>query len=171
MSEIAARVGGSKATLYSYFPSKEELFLAVVRSVAENHLRTTFGDLDAGRSVRENLLLFSERFIRLLASNEIINSHRYLVGEAGKSSVGRLFYEQGPRVGQDETSRFLATAMGKGELRKSDPEIAAKQLVALCKAEHFEERLLAVREELSEAEVREMAARAVDLFMRGYAPD
>ena len=31
MSEIAARLGGSKATLYSYFPSKEELFFGVVQ--------------------------------------------------------------------------------------------------------------------------------------------
>ncbi|HEY2834957.1 MAG TPA: helix-turn-helix domain-containing protein, partial [Rhizomicrobium sp.] len=30
MSAIAAKVGGSKATLYYYFPSKEELFLAVI---------------------------------------------------------------------------------------------------------------------------------------------
>ena len=31
MSTIAARVGGSKATLYHYFKSKEELFDAFVR--------------------------------------------------------------------------------------------------------------------------------------------
>ena len=30
MSAIAARVGGSKATLYGYFKSKEELLLAVL---------------------------------------------------------------------------------------------------------------------------------------------
>lgn len=30
MSEICTRVGGSKATLYNYFPSKEELFFEVM---------------------------------------------------------------------------------------------------------------------------------------------
>ena len=30
MSSIAAKVGGSKATLYNYFSSKEELFSAVI---------------------------------------------------------------------------------------------------------------------------------------------
>ena len=30
MAEIASRVGGSKATLYNYFSSKEELFAAVI---------------------------------------------------------------------------------------------------------------------------------------------
>ncbi|MCD4482957.1 TetR/AcrR family transcriptional regulator, partial [Chromobacterium vaccinii] len=33
MSEISARAGGSKATLYNYFPSKEALFLDVMRSL------------------------------------------------------------------------------------------------------------------------------------------
>ena len=34
MSEIASRVGGSKATLYNYFRSKEEIFIAVMESSA-----------------------------------------------------------------------------------------------------------------------------------------
>src|SRR5262249_55597733 len=33
MSAIAARVGGSKATLYNYFRSKQELFIAVVEAL------------------------------------------------------------------------------------------------------------------------------------------
>ena len=34
MSEIAKQVGGSKATLYNYFKSKEEIFAAVMESSA-----------------------------------------------------------------------------------------------------------------------------------------
>jgi AcrR family transcriptional regulator len=30
MSEIRARIGGSKATLYNYFPSKEKLFCRLI---------------------------------------------------------------------------------------------------------------------------------------------
>lgn len=39
MSSIAARVGGSKTTLWSYFPSKEELFAAVVDDIVEVHAK------------------------------------------------------------------------------------------------------------------------------------
>ncbi|CAI1972516.1 Uncharacterized HTH-type transcriptional regulator yvdT [Serratia ficaria] len=38
MNELAKRVGGSKATLYGYFSSKEELFTAVVRQHVTQHL-------------------------------------------------------------------------------------------------------------------------------------
>src|SRR4026208_346391 len=35
MSSIAAELGGSKGTLWSYFPGKEELFAAVLRETTE----------------------------------------------------------------------------------------------------------------------------------------
>lgn len=38
MSQIAARAGGSKRTLYGYFPSKEELFVAMAHNVATSFL-------------------------------------------------------------------------------------------------------------------------------------
>src|SRR5262245_28162455 len=34
MDAICERAGGSKATLYSYFPSKEDLFIACLREMA-----------------------------------------------------------------------------------------------------------------------------------------
>ena len=38
MNELARRLGGSKATLYSYFPSKEALLVAVVKAFTTGHL-------------------------------------------------------------------------------------------------------------------------------------
>lgn len=37
MSQIAARVGGSKRTLYGYFGSKEELFVAVAKDMSDRY--------------------------------------------------------------------------------------------------------------------------------------
>src|ERR1700728_4072656 len=52
MSEIAARLGGSKGTLYNYFRSKEELFAAIMIDTCEgpanalfDHLPSTDGGL------------------------------------------------------------------------------------------------------------------------------
>ena len=38
MSDIRARIGGSKATLYNYFPSKEKLFFEVMYQAKELEL-------------------------------------------------------------------------------------------------------------------------------------
>src|SRR3546814_13671240 len=37
MSSIASKVGGSKTTLWTYFPSKEELFAAVVDDIVAHY--------------------------------------------------------------------------------------------------------------------------------------
>ena len=43
MSELTRRLGGSKATLYGYFPSKQDLFLATIESRASEHLAGVAG--------------------------------------------------------------------------------------------------------------------------------
>src|ERR1700731_2894878 len=45
MSEIAARLGGSKGTLYNYFRSKEELFAAFMLDTCEGPANAVFDRL------------------------------------------------------------------------------------------------------------------------------
>lgn len=47
MSGICARVGGSKATLYNYFPSKEELFFEVIFLSVEAEFDAVHNAIDA----------------------------------------------------------------------------------------------------------------------------
>ena len=47
MNELARRLGGSKATLYNYFPSKESLLVAVVKAYATGHLSDAVDGLSA----------------------------------------------------------------------------------------------------------------------------
>ena len=49
MAEITSQVGGSKATLYSHFPSKEELFVECMMAAVENYMSDTLKHLDASR--------------------------------------------------------------------------------------------------------------------------
>ena len=43
MSDIRERIGGSKATLYNYFPSKEKLFFEVMHQAKEAGARSDHG--------------------------------------------------------------------------------------------------------------------------------
>ena len=47
MSEICARLGGSKATIYNYFPSKEALFVEVMFQASEADFQNTMLALQA----------------------------------------------------------------------------------------------------------------------------
>ncbi len=61
VEEVAARAGVSKGTLFLYFPSKEELFKAVVRENAGRHLQDAFREVEAYTGSSAELL---HEFIR-----------------------------------------------------------------------------------------------------------
>ncbi|MDP5238864.1 TetR/AcrR family transcriptional regulator [Uliginosibacterium sp. 31-16] len=169
MSEIAARVGGSKATLYSYFSSKEELFVAVVRQFAEAHMREIFALLDAEADLADTLQNFGERFLTRISQPDMLCAHRNLFAEAGKSSVGSLFYERGPLEGLQVLAEFMQQAMTLGKLRPEDKMIAAHHFLGLLKAESLERLLLGVQDSIEATCIAPMVARAVDVFLRAYA--
>ena len=56
MSEISAKVGGSKGTLYAYFASKNELFQAVLEDFLARHEAEISGTITAGGPPGEVLL-------------------------------------------------------------------------------------------------------------------
>jgi AcrR family transcriptional regulator len=75
MNELAKRFGGSKATLYGYFPSKEELFVAVVEAVATGHLLEATQELaadaaDGQPALEARLKRFGERMLKVLTHDE-----------------------------------------------------------------------------------------------------
>ncbi len=64
MSEIRARIGGSKATLYNYFPSKEKLFFEVMYQAKELELGTITAALNPDADdLKQELLHFGQRLV------------------------------------------------------------------------------------------------------------
>ena len=172
MNELAKRLGGSKATLYGYFPSKEELFGAVVRTVATNHLfdatRELNGDI-AGRTALEMALIhFGERMLYVLTNEKSATDvYRMVVAEAGRSDVGRLFYEAGPSESIAILASVLEGAMARGEIRRADARVAAMQYTALVTAEVTTRIFQQDPPPLALKEIQQMVARAADLFFAG----
>lgn len=171
MSEITAQVGGSKATLYNYFSSKEELFVECMFGIAENYLDGIFSHLqDQAGDIRTALQGFGENVTRLICSPEIVAAQRLMIAEAGRAGIGKLFYEKLNSL-QEQTAAFIGNAMNTGKLRRGDPRLAAIQLKALMEAEIHDSYLLCVRTTPpDEAEITALTEFAVDTFLRAYAP-
>ena len=172
MVEIAARVGGSRATLYGYFGSKEELFIAVIHNAAKSHLDPIFAALaqEGDGDLAQALQRFGEKVLTAVCSPEFIQAQRAVIAESGRSDIGRLFYEGGPKKGNAEVAGFLALQMSKGRLRMADAEVAAHHLQALLQAETMMPCLLGLVGPLTRRELREATRRAVQAFLSGYAP-
>lgn len=191
MNIIAARVGGSKTTLYNHFPSKEAIFLEVVRNIAtiQNMAVSPMIDpnvtilTDPSRirieaafqalqeplgDVRETLRLFGENFISFIYMPDVLAIRRLLFAESRQSEIGRLYYENGPKRAQARVADYLEKAMKAGYLKKADTLVAAAHLRSLLEAECYEYYLLDVEEPLPAERIREMVASAIDVFMAAY---
>lgn len=170
MSAIKAKSGGSRATLYSYFASKEELFVECF-ALAEPYLKDIFSSLyDPKLDLATTLQRLGERAIELMCSPELLSARRVAIAQAERSGVGKLFYEK-IRSGQRELVGFFADAMHEGKLLQSDPVLATLHFRALLEAELFEPCALAARPvPPGKEDVKSAADRAVTAFLRAYAP-
>jgi len=171
MSDITTQVGGSKATLYSHFPSKEELFVECMMAALQNYMSDTLKHLDASRDDPEEALRnFGTSVLNFICSPEQVEVRRLMIAEAARSGTGKLFFDKITAL-RLQVSSFLAACMASGMLRRDDPNLAADHFGALLEAEVLEPLLLHVREAApGEKETARAARRAVAAFLRAYAP-
>jgi AcrR family transcriptional regulator len=171
MAQVVSQVGGSKATLYSHFPSKEELFVECMMAALENYMSGTLKHLDASQLDPEDALRnFGTSVLNFICSPEQVEVRRLMIAEAARSGTGKLFFDKITAL-RAQISSFLAACMASGLLRRDDPDLAADHLGALLEAEILEPLLLHVREAAPDEEETALAARrAVAAFLRAYAP-
>lgn len=171
MSAICERLGYSKATLYNYFPSKEELFSAVVFDATEAEFEATHEALDPTmEDVTQALELFGQRLLTLIYSPQVQAMRRLVVSEAGRSELGRKCYELGPVRNEAVAAEFLQQAMNAGKLRQADARIAALHLRGLLEAEWLDRFLFQILVDISAEEINVTVQRAVATFMAAYGP-
>lgn len=192
MTEIAAKAGHSKATLYNYFSSKEQLFLELASRSADRHSAQLFsllapacgnapvdtlpghvnevlGLLQPSDDLAATLQRFGEGVMRNFLSLKSLAARRMLIAAvANQPKAGRLFYENGPLKGMQFTMQFFERAMNAGQLRTADPRVVAAHFRGLLEAEVFEPGLFNARAELTQKEVKAVVERAVGAFIRAY---
>jgi len=169
MSEIREKVGGSKATLYNYFPSKESLFFEVMYQAKEVELLALIGSLsDDAVDLRSALLAFGCELLRVLYTPDAIAIRRLAIAESGQSGIGKMCFERATAPTEKHVADFLKRAMKRGELRTTDPRYAAVHLLALLDAEHLQRVLFGVTAAPKADAINASARRAVDAFLHGY---
>ena len=173
MAEIAARRGGSKATLYNYFKSKEVLFAAVMERQCASLAETLFDVAHDHDNPRERLEHFALSFLERLRTPTSRGLRRLVVGEGDRfPEIGRLFYAYGPKVVLEKIAAYLADLMAHGVLRAAPPMIAAQQFIDLSISTALHPHF---RQEVSDQpEAEDLATQvrcAVDTFLRAYRPD
>lgn len=172
MSGIAATLGGSKGTLWNHFPSKEDLFAAVLVHATEAYHAGMMQILDSRGELEPTLRRFATDMLRMVTSPRSIALQRLIVTESGRfPEMGAIFFETAPKNTRTLLAQFLTRAMEEGRLRTADPALAARTLVTLilsgCHQQMMWSQIDAPTAEQIEADVD----HAVDCFLRAYAPE
>lgn len=170
MATIAAQVGGSKATLYNYFPSKEELFEAVVREFC-GRIAEAFGELNwDGDDFRSALVRFGRAAATVMISDDVIAMHRLIVAEAARfKEIGEAYYQAGMRRGKEKLYARFQAAIDAGHIRSTDSMMAAQHFFDLCVGGLHRRRLMNIGDTPTRAELEAHVEAAVDAFLNGYA--
>jgi TetR/AcrR family transcriptional repressor of mexJK operon len=171
MSAIAARLGGSKGTLYNYFRSKDELFGAMMQRQCGELQATLFDVAGVNGDPRTRLEHLSRGFLATLLSPDALAIQRLVVAESERfPELGRVFYESGPRLVMARIGEYLGELMGRGVLRRADTDIAAQHFKDLAISGIYQPRLWGVIGDLTPEQVDKQVECAVDTFLRAYAP-
>ena len=171
VGEIAARASASKETIYSRYPTKKDLFIAVMRRRAEAGFQILSDFLHSNKPIGGALRSYAEILIFPLVDNETLRLLRAIIGNAETlPEPAEAFWATGPTRVYQMVAEMMQVRMESGELRKADPAQAMHLFVALCTGRFWSQGLLAIRPGVTKAEIKRYIDDVVRAFLAIYAP-
>lgn len=131
LEEVAALAGVSKGTVYLYFPSKEDLFKAMVSHYILPHIRNV-EELVAGFEGSPTALLriVFERWATFLMQEDIGGIIKLVVSEAKNfPDIARFYIDEVVLRLRHVFTEVLTRGMAAEEFRHMDVELAVRELV------------------------------------------
>lgn len=157
--------GGSKATLYSYFPTKDDLFRAVIDDVLASASEPR---LDTSADPRTSLIEFSVQRLELLFSARHHALLRLVIAERDRfPDIAQVFYQRAPLRSRGELAKYFAELERQGILDTGCAEEAAEFLISMM-VHWWIMRGLLLGESPSAEAIRERATRVVDRFLTAF---
>lgn len=163
MSAIAAEVGGSKATLYGYFSSKEELLRAVLDHDVNQEADRLMGELLAEKDLRSGLIRLGIAY--LSGQPKRTSSMRTIANQP----IAEEFYQSVLRPAWQRLADRFATMMKEGRLKFADPWVTAMHWKGLNEWDTLEKHLLCAKAASNDNDIVTAATAAADAFLKVYA--
>jgi AcrR family transcriptional regulator len=132
VEEVAKRAGVSKGTLFLYFPSKEELFKAVVRENLSNQFPEWNAELDGYTQSTADLVRYAlNQWWQRLGATKLSGIVKLVMTEASHFPEIATFYEQEVIVpGNGLLKRILQRGIDRGEFCPIDLDYGIYALIS-----------------------------------------
>jgi AcrR family transcriptional regulator len=169
---IAAEAGVSRQTVYNHHRDKEKLFVAVIRDLTERSNAGVFATLstfpDQPKDIEADLIAFAMRLNRNCICNRDGKVLRKLI-QAESERYPELFAawrDEGPAKTWSALAARFARLAHAGHLDIDDPDVAARQFLALINADLHMTMMLGLTP--TDREVLDAATNAVRTFLRAF---
>lgn len=137
MDMIAQEAGVSKATVYAYFETKQQLLVMLVQEECKamgpavlDALTSPILDIEAA------LKTIARNFTSVFLNNHGLDFYRLMISSVNQfPEVAAIFMEAGPDQHRAEIADFFNKAMQQGLLRINDVDLAVKQFLGLVAAD------------------------------------
>ncbi|HLI08204.1 MAG TPA: TetR/AcrR family transcriptional regulator [Ktedonobacteraceae bacterium] len=162
INTIAEQAGIGKGTIYLYFENKRELFLAMLRQIAQAQLASIRNALAVDGSLHERLERLFLAFTQL-AREESDSFNVYMSALYG---VNRAFQEEATRLLRDYVAVIalvLEESMARGEIQRVEPDAVALMILSLTEAYVLSAGVLGQ----TQAEIARQARNVADLVLSG----
>lgn len=169
VDEIVRRAGGSKRTVYKYFGNKEELFAAIIASLAAQMLSPLGATIDSDSDLQKTLEKLGKVYLDVLLQEDSLAIFRTVVSEGVRfPELAKTFFLNGPNAAVARLSSYLGQQVDNGSLKLDDTHAAARQYFGMIRSDlHMRAALgLALP---SEDEINREVNRAVTMFVREYS--
>jgi AcrR family transcriptional regulator len=171
LEDVAAAAGISKGTIYLYFPTKEDLFRAVVRQAVLPNLEAAEQQFAAHTGSCGTLLrLLARRFLELLDSN-LTAVPKLIVAESGNfPAIAQFYADTVLRRAFALIEGILLRGMDRGEFRRMDVHAALPLFAAPFLLLVLWKHSLGRHTDLK-FDARAVAEAHLDVLLRGLAAE
>ncbi|MEZ0150339.1 MAG: TetR/AcrR family transcriptional regulator [Candidatus Reddybacter sp.] len=169
VDEIVRRAGGSKRTVYKYFGNKEELFAAIIASLAAQMLSPLSTAIDGDSKLQETLEKLGKAYLDVLLREDTLAIFRTVVSEGLRfPELAKTFFLNGPNAAVARLSGYLEQQVDNGSLKLDDTHAAARQYFGMIRSDLHMRAALGL-ELPPEDEINREVNRAVLMFVREYS--
>ena len=171
MAAISERLGGSKATLYGYFCSKEDLLRAVLQCQVAGEFDRRMEEFHEPADLRNALINLGIAYHRKRLSSLPVANIRAIVNQPPCSTMGKDFYENVIRPAFQRMADRFEQLMDRGRLKRADPWTAIMHWKGLNDWDLFERRMIGAISGPDDVDIKKIATEAADAFLKLYGVD
>lgn len=168
LARVAERAGVSTATMFKQFPTKADLFEAIVVQFWAAGPTVDIEPPGAGNP-RAGLLALGGNYARVLRTPGMAGLHRMVIAEASRfPELGRIQFDLGKEPLFELVRDYIATEARAGTLRVADDVRATTEFLGMISNFVLWPQLLLQEWSPSDVAVQETVDSAVETFLARY---